>query len=93
MIIKLENHQLAWYFGFGVWRKKLDVSEIAEACCYQSKWYQGAGIRMLKDGWLYNASTGPALKLILIDGPHDYIGCKSNAALKQALSEQNAQTN
>ncbi|EGA72171.1 hypothetical protein VISI1226_05184 [Vibrio sinaloensis DSM 21326] len=48
---------------------------------------------MLKDGWLYSASTGPALKLILIDGPHDYIGCKSNAALKQAQSEQNAQTN
>lgn len=63
MTIELKGDTLTWYFGFGFWRKVVKVSDIVDTSFYQTKWYQGIGIRMLSDGWLYNASTGSAIKL------------------------------
>ncbi|CAH6883680.1 conserved hypothetical protein [Vibrio chagasii] len=85
MTIELKDDLLTWYFGFGFWRKVVKVSDINDTSFYQTKWYQGIGIRMLSDGWLYNPSTGPALKLSLIGGKHIYIGCKDAQGLKAVL--------
>ena len=89
MTIELKGDTLTWYFGFGFWRKVVKVSDIVDTSFYQTKWYQGIGIRMLSDGWLYNASTGSAIKLSLSDGKHIYIGCKDAQGLKVALSKSN----
>ncbi|MDP2488483.1 AAA family ATPase [Vibrio splendidus] len=78
-------------FDFGFWRKNVEVSGITETSFYQSKWYQGIGIRMLSDGWLYNTSIGSALKLSLSNGKHVYIGCKDTDGLKLALKTANEQ--
>ncbi|MCG9546126.1 hypothetical protein L1D37_20485 [Vibrio sp. Isolate33] len=87
MTIELKSDILTWYFGFGFLRKTVKVSEILDTSFYQTKWYQGIGIRMLSDGWLYNASIGSALKLSLSDGKQLYIGCKNTEDLKRALSK------
>ena len=89
MTIELKGDTLTWYFGFGFWRKVVKVSDIVETSFYQTKWYHGIGIRMLSDGWLYNASTGSAIKLSLSDGKHIYIGCKDAQGLKAALGKSN----
>ncbi|CAH7055299.1 conserved hypothetical protein [Vibrio chagasii] len=89
MTIELKGDTLTWYFGFGFWRKVVKVSDIVDTSFYQTKWYQGIGIRMLSDGWLYNASTGSALKLSLSGGKHIYIGCKDAQGLKVALGKSN----
>ncbi len=89
MTIELKGDTLTWYFGFGFWRKVVKVSDIVDTSFYQTKWYQGIGIRMLSDGWLYNASTGSAIKLSLSDGKHIYIGCKDAQGLKAALGKSN----
>ncbi|EGU38386.1 MULTISPECIES: hypothetical protein [Vibrio] len=89
MTIELKGDTLTWYFGFGFWRKVVKVSDIVDTSFYQTKWYQGIGIRMLSDGWLYNASTGSAIKLILSGGKHIYIGCKDAQGLKAALGKSN----
>lgn len=85
MTIELKGNELSIYFGFGFWRKNINVLDIKETSIYQSKWYQGIGIRKLKDGWLYNASVGSALKLSLCNGKHIYIGCKHTERLNKAL--------
>ncbi|WP_299137587.1 hypothetical protein [uncultured Vibrio sp.] len=87
MTIELKSDILTWYFGFGFLRKAVKVSDIVDTSFYQTKWYQGIGIRMLSDGWLYNASIGSALKLSLSDGKQFYIGCKNTEDLKRALSK------
>lgn len=87
MTIELKSDILTWYFGFGFLRKTVKVSEIVDTSFYQTKWYQGIGIRMLSDGWLYNASIGSALKLSLSDGKQFYIGCKNTEDLKRALNK------
>ncbi|AHI99373.1 hypothetical protein D024_1171 [Vibrio parahaemolyticus 3259] len=44
---------------------------------------------MLKDGWLYNASVGKALKLTLTSGKNVYLGCKDWKGLQNALNSTN----
>ncbi|TCN91380.1 hypothetical protein [Vibrio crassostreae] len=87
MTIELKNDILTWYFGFGFLRRAVEISDIVDTSFYQTKWYQGIGIRMLSDGWLYNASIGSALKLSLSDGKQFYIGCKNTEDLKRALNK------
>ncbi len=91
MTIELKSDILTWYFGFGFLRETVKVSDIVDTSFFQTKWYQGIGIRMLRDGWLYNASIGSALKLSLSNGKHVYIGCKDTDGLKLALKTANEQ--
>ena len=85
LTIVIDEQTLRWYFGFGIISKDVELSQIAETSAYKTKWYQGIGIRMLNDGWLYNASVGQAIKITLTDGKNIYLGCKDADALQQAL--------
>ena len=85
LTIIIDEQTLRWYFGFGIISKDVELSQIAETSAYKTKWYQGIGIRMLNDGWLYNASVGQAVKITLTDGKNIYLGCKDAGALQQAL--------
>ena len=85
LTIVIDEQKLRWYFGFGIISKDVELSQIAETSAYKTKWYQGIGIRMLNDGWLYNASVGQAIKITLTDGKNIYLGCKDADALQQAL--------
>ncbi|WP_199528979.1 hypothetical protein [Pseudoalteromonas sp. bablab_jr010] len=86
LTIVIDEQKLRWYFGFGVIRKDVELSQIAETSAFKTKWYQGIGIRMLSDGWLYNASVGQAVKITLADGKNIYLGCKNVDALQQVLN-------
>ncbi|MEL7581519.1 hypothetical protein AADY36_19535 [Pseudoalteromonas sp. D15MCD-2] len=85
LTIVIDEQTLRWYFGFGIISKDVELSQIAQTSAYKTKWYQGIGIRMLNDGWLYNASVGQAVKITLTDGKNIYLGCKDAGALQQAL--------
>ncbi len=86
LTIVIDEQTLRWYFGFGIISKSVELSQIADTSAYQTKWYQGIGIRMLSDGWLYNASVGKAVKITLTDGKNIYLGCKNVEALQKALN-------
>ncbi|NRA80211.1 MAG: hypothetical protein HRU18_18575 [Pseudoalteromonas sp.] len=85
LTIVIDEQTLRWYFGFGIISKDVELSQIVQTSVYKTKWYQGIGIRMLNDGWLYNASVGQAVKITLTDGKNIYLGCKDAGALQQAL--------
>tara|TARA_B100001971_G_scaffold121089_1_gene111537 strand:- start:86 stop:499 length:414 start_codon:yes stop_codon:yes gene_type:complete len=85
LTIVIDKQKLRWYFGFGIISKDVELSQIVQTSVYKTKWYQGIGIRMLNDGWLYNASVGQAVKITLTDGKNIYLGCKDAGALQQAL--------
>ncbi|MGJ8484139.1 hypothetical protein ACSFVZ_08910 [Pseudoalteromonas sp. SYSU M81236] len=85
LTIVIDDQTLRWYFGFGIISKSVELSKINDTSTYQTKWYQGIGIRMLSDGWLYNASVGNAVKITLTDGKNIYLGCKNVEALQKAL--------
>ena len=89
MKIEVNGNKVCWYFSLGFLRKEVEVSSITEVSIYETKWYQGIGVRMLKDGWLYNASVGKALKLKLSSGKNIYLGCKDVEGLQLALASTN----
>ncbi|ENM8499152.1 hypothetical protein AB8289_004659 [Vibrio parahaemolyticus] len=89
MTVGVSGNKIYWYFGFGFLRKEVELSDIVQTSLYETKWYQGIGIRMLKDGWLYNASVGKALKLTLTSGKNVYLGCKDWKSLQHALNSTN----
>jgi len=89
MTIEVNGNKVCWYFGLGFLRKEVEVPSITEVSIYETKWYQGIGVRMLKDGWLYNASVGKALKLKLSSGKNIYLGCKDVEGLQLALASTN----
>lgn len=85
MTVEVKNTRVSWYFGSGFFRKELSALDIVETSTYQTKWYQGIGIRLLKDGWLYNASVGSALKLTMKSGNNVYLGCPDIERLQKEL--------
>ena len=89
MTVGVSGNKIYWYFGFGFLRKEVVLSDIVQTSLYETKWHQGIGIRMLKDGWLYNASVGKALKLTLTSGKNVYLGCKDWKGLQKALNSTN----
>ncbi len=89
MTIEVTGNKVSWYFGLGFLRKEVDASSITEISIYETKWYQGTGVRMLKDGWMYNASVGKALKLSMSSGKNIYLGCKDVEGLQFALESSN----
>ncbi|WP_435441822.1 hypothetical protein [Vibrio gallaecicus] len=89
MTIGINGNKVYWYFGFGFLRKEIELCHIVNILPYETKWYQGIGVRMLKDGWLYNASVGKALKLTLSNGKNVYLGCKNLVAFQHALESTN----
>lgn len=89
MTIEVTGNKVSWYFGLGFLRKEVDASSITEISIYETKWYQGTGVRILKDGWMYNASVGKALKLTMSSGKNIYLGCKDVEGLQFALESSN----
>ncbi|HCG8565382.1 hypothetical protein [Vibrio parahaemolyticus] len=89
MTVGVSGNKIYWYFGFGFLRKEMELSDIVQTSLYETKWYQGIGIRMLKDGWLYNASVGKALQLTLTSGKNVHLGCKDWKGLQHALNSTN----
>ncbi|KGY11533.1 hypothetical protein NM22_14375 [Vibrio tubiashii] len=89
MTIEVTGNKVSWYFGLGFLRKEVDASSITEISIYETKWYQGTGVRILKDGWMYNASVGKALKLSMSSGKNIYLGCKDVEGLQFALESSN----
>lgn len=89
MSVEVSGNKVCWYFGFGFLRKEVEVSSIVDISSYETKWYQGIGVRLLKDGWLYNVSIGKALKLKMSNGKNIYLGCKDAECLQHALGSTN----
>jgi hypothetical protein len=65
MSVKINKKQINISFGIGIIKKKILISDINFDNIEKLKinWYYGIGIRMIKNGWLYNTKIGEAIKL------------------------------
>ena len=65
--------------------KQLLIDEIHSCRVVRNKWWQGFGIRMLSDGWMYNLSGLQAVKLKLKSGAQVRLGTDEPNYLLQAI--------
>jgi hypothetical protein len=85
MTVEIADGELRWWFGRGMWRKKLPLADITSAEPVRNNWWWGWGIRYYGKGWLYNVSGLEAVEIILTSGKHIRIGTDEPDALASAL--------
>ena len=63
MITSIDNEQIRISFGIGLIKKRIAIKNIESVTIVRNKWYYGVGIRILKNGWLYNIKGLDAVEL------------------------------
>ena len=73
-------------FGIGLIRKKFNISDISEVKKVRTKWYNGWGIRYVRNGWLYNIQGFNAVELMYKNRKKRVlIGTKPNSNLEREI--------
>lgn len=85
-VIVDENH-LRIKFGYGIFRKKFPLDEIASAKKVKNRWYYGWGIRVgfWPYMWIYNVSGLDAIEMVMKDGKRYRIGTDQPEELEHAI--------
>jgi hypothetical protein len=85
--ISLSAERLHWSFGWLGWpRGQVLLADIQSVAPARSRWTEGWGIRVTRDGMLYNLRGLQAVRLTLRDGRSIRVGCSDPAALLNLLS-------
>lgn len=85
--VSVDENYIRIRFGYGIFRKKFAMGEIASVAQVKNHWYYGWGIRMwfLPRMWIYNVSGFDAIELIMKNGKIYRIGTDKPDALKEVL--------
>lgn len=92
LTVSIDENYLRIKFGYGIFRKKFSVSEIASAAQVKNHWYYGWGIRLWfwPRTWIFNVSGFDAVEIRMKNGKIYRIGTdepeKLESAIKQAIS-------
>ena len=83
----IDENCLRIKFGWGIFRKKFPLNEIASAISVKNHWYYGWGIRLwlLPKMWIYNVSGFDAVEIILRNGKIYRIGTDDPIGLETAI--------
>ncbi|PJC36986.1 hypothetical protein CO046_02675 [Candidatus Peregrinibacteria bacterium CG_4_9_14_0_2_um_filter_53_11] len=93
--VSIGRSHLRIKFGYGIFRKKFPLSDIAAAKQVKNHWYYGWGIRLWfwPSMWIYNVSGFDAVEIRMKNGKIYRIGTdepeKLETAIKQAIQPLN----
>ncbi len=65
MRTSVDNEKIKISYGIGLIKKTIDIHNIERIEIVRNKWYYGLGIRIIKNGWLYNIHGLNAIELKL----------------------------
>jgi hypothetical protein len=86
LTVDVNERELCWRFGPGLWRYRLARAEIESVQIVRNKWWNGFGIRMRPGFRLYNVSGLSAIELRLKTGDIRRIGTDDAQGLVAALT-------
>lgn len=93
LTIRITPDDLAWSFGFfsrPSWR--VPLSEIAHVELAHSRWIEGWGIKLTREGWLYNAHGFGAVRITKRDGTSFRLGSADPQRLASFLQARISHT-
>lgn len=86
MTTSVDHEQIRISFGIGLIQKKISVKKIERVTIVRNKWYYGFGIRIIKNGWLYNIQGLDAVELKMKNSKSIIrIGTANNMLLKKEI--------
>jgi len=90
LTVEVDDSELRWHFGPGLWRYRLPLAEIREVGIVRNHWRNGWGIRIAPGFRLYNVSGLDAVELHVGPGDVRRIGTDDPQGLAQALKAKRA---
>ena len=87
LTVSVDKQYVTIKFGYGIFRKRFVVSEIASAERVKNHWYYGWGIRLWlwPKMWIYNVSGFDAIEIIMRNGRIYRIGTDVPSELETAI--------
>jgi hypothetical protein len=85
LTIQITGRTLCWYFGPGLFRKEVQLSEIQGVEVTQTRLVHGWGVHLTARGWLYNVSGFQAVAVRLRSGKEFLLGTDEPERLRAAL--------
>ncbi|MFC2065365.1 hypothetical protein ACFLXB_09755 [Chloroflexota bacterium] len=85
--VEVSAGKVRFWFGIGVVRKTIALTEIQSTRTVINPWYYFWGIKSISGGWLYAIAPGPALEITLKDGKVIHFGSNQPAELKKAIEK------
>ena len=85
LTVMVEEERVSVGFGGGLARRRFELHTIEEASVVKTPWLAGWGIRLTRQGWLYNACGRGAVQLRFAGGRRFTIGTNEPEALLAAI--------
>jgi hypothetical protein len=86
----VEENRVICFFGFGLIRRTVPLSEVLSVSVVRNSWLYGWGLRIIPGGSLWNVSGLDAVELRLANGRRFRIGTDEPNALYEAISAARA---
>ncbi len=89
MRTSVDNEKIRISYGIGLIKKTIDIHNIERVEIVRNKWYYGLGIRIIKNGWLYNIHGLNAIELKMKNSKSIIrIGTVDNKKLKKEIESK-----
>jgi len=85
LTVRINGGLIECRYGPGLICKYIPLATVREVRTVRTAWYQGWGIRLTSDGWLFNVSGLDAVEVELADGKRIRIGTDEPQALAAAI--------
>jgi hypothetical protein len=85
LTVRIGGGEIECRFGPGLISKHIPLAAVRGARPVRTEWYQGWGIRLTSDGWLFNVSGLDAVEVELADGKRIRIGTDEPQTLAAAI--------
>lgn len=83
--VSIEDKQLTLSYGVGLFKKRFELSDIANVSMVKNKWYCGWGVRISSEGTMYNISGFEGVKIDFRSGVSIVVGTNEPLELYEAL--------
>lgn len=83
--VSVDGVQVRAAFGWGWPRRRVAIAEVVAARHVRTSWWQGLGIRKVRNGWMFNNSGRDAIELRLRSGAVFLIGTDQPTELLGSL--------
>jgi hypothetical protein len=83
--IEVSAELVRFWFGIGLVRKTIPLSQVLSAETVVDPWYYVWGIKSIPGGWLYAIAPGPMVEIKLKDGKIIHLGSDQAEKLKEAI--------
>lgn len=85
LTVVITDSGFEYWFGMGVWHKKIPLTEISGSAVVKNSWWYGWGIRLTPHGWLHNVAGLDAVEILLKNGRKIRIGTDEPEKLSMVI--------